>query len=88
LEPVVAREERRGGNKSVTRIKGLETYGVNPTNVAKELRKSFAASTTVNDIPGTKSAKGTPVSDPSLYQYLHALVLIIHCSFYLISYKR
>ncbi|KAJ1728568.1 hypothetical protein LPJ61_003971, partial [Coemansia biformis] len=46
--------ERRMGNKVVTRAIGLETYGIDPANVAKELRTMCASSTAVDPVPGKK----------------------------------
>merc|ERR1712137_418235 len=59
MEPIISREERRGGHKYVTRVKGLETFLLEPKNIAKELRKKFAASTTVAEIANGKAKGGT-----------------------------
>ena len=61
LEPIISREERRGGHKYVTRVKGLETYLLEPKDIAKELRKKFAASATVSDLPMGKGKGGAAV---------------------------
>lgn len=60
LEPVISREERRGGHKYVTRVKGLETYLIDPKDISKQLRKKFAAATSVAELPNGKG-KGGPV---------------------------
>lgn len=52
---VTVKEERRGGNKYVTGVQGLEYYVVKPEAAAKKLRSLFAASTTVNEVPMGKS---------------------------------
>jgi len=54
-QPVAVKEERRGGNKYVTGVQGLEYYTVKPEAAAKKLRAVFAASTTVNEVPMGKS---------------------------------
>ncbi|KAJ2712456.1 hypothetical protein H4R19_002742, partial [Coemansia spiralis] len=53
--------ERRTGNKVVTRAVGLEAYGIDPTNVAKELRTMCASSTAVDPVPGKKDAQAVLV---------------------------
>merc|ERR1712100_906212 len=63
LFPIECREERRGGHKYVTRVKGLETYLIAPKDIAKDLRKKFAASTTVNDLPLGKGKGSIPLQE-------------------------
>jgi len=87
LEPVVSREERRGGHKSVTRVKGLETFGVSPANVAKELRKSFAASTTVNNIPGSAKSKSPALQEVIIQGKMNKAVVDYLVSTYKIPAK-
>ncbi|KAJ2630922.1 hypothetical protein H4R22_002330 [Coemansia sp. RSA 1290] len=48
--------EKKMGNKVVTRTAGLEVYGVDPANMAKELRTMCASSTTLDPVPGKKNA--------------------------------
>lgn len=44
--------ERRGGNKVVTKVFGLEVFGVHPTLLAEELQKKCAGSTSVTQAVG------------------------------------
>ncbi|KAJ2769721.1 hypothetical protein IWQ56_002438 [Coemansia nantahalensis] len=53
--------ERRMGNKVVTRALGLEAYGIDPAEVAKELRTMCASSTAVDPVPGKKGAQAALV---------------------------
>ena len=46
--------ETRSGNKKVTLVTNLETYGINPTELGKEIRVGAAASTSVSAAPGQK----------------------------------
>ena len=46
--------ETRSGNKKVTLVTNLETYGVNPSDLGKEIRVQAAASTSVSAAPGQK----------------------------------
>ncbi|KAJ2549354.1 hypothetical protein EV175_004481 [Coemansia sp. RSA 1933] len=48
--------EKKMGNKIVTRIIGLEAYGIDPAEIAKELRTVCASSTAVDPVPGKKNA--------------------------------
>ncbi|KAJ2852365.1 hypothetical protein IWW36_000252 [Coemansia brasiliensis] len=48
--------EKKMGNKVVTRAAGLEVYGIDPANMAKELRTMCASSTTLDPVPGKKNA--------------------------------
>ncbi|KAI9884468.1 MAG: hypothetical protein M1823_003741 [Watsoniomyces obsoletus] len=45
--------ETRSGNKTVTKISGLETYHINPQPLADELQKACAGSTSVNQLVGS-----------------------------------
>ena len=47
--------ETRSGNKKVTLVTNLETYGVNPQDLAKEIRVGAAASSSVSAAPGQKA---------------------------------
>ncbi|KAJ2071915.1 hypothetical protein GGH13_003040 [Coemansia sp. S155-1] len=49
--------EKKMGNKAITRVSGLEPYGIDPSILAKELRIACASSTTVDAIPGKKNAQ-------------------------------
>ena len=53
--------ETRSGNKTVTRVSGLETYYINPQPLADELQKACAGSTTVNQLVG--SSPKSPVME-------------------------
>ena len=44
--PIEITMEQRGGHKSVTRIAGLETFGVVPEQFAREMQKKLATSAT------------------------------------------
>ncbi|KAJ2607578.1 hypothetical protein H4S08_004771 [Coemansia sp. RSA 1365] len=46
--------EKKMGNKVITRVVGLETYAIDPTAIAKELRITCASSTTTDPVPGKK----------------------------------
>ncbi|KAJ2450154.1 hypothetical protein EV183_004468 [Coemansia sp. RSA 2336] len=48
--------EKKMGNKVVTRTAGLEVYGIDSANMAKELRTMCASSTTLDPVPGKKNA--------------------------------
>jgi len=55
LPPVTLNVETRSGNKKVTLVTNLETYGVDPKALAKEIRVGAAASTSVTAAPGQKA---------------------------------
>lgn len=58
--------ERRGGNKTVTTVSGLEAFGIVPAAFAEELRKACAGSTSVNPLkPGGKGSKGKGAPPPA-----------------------
>lgn len=56
LPKITVTLERRTGNKVVTRVTGLETFGVVPQLMAEELQKKCASSTSVSQATG--AAKG------------------------------
>ncbi|KAH0558691.1 hypothetical protein GP486_004660 [Trichoglossum hirsutum] len=45
--------ETRSGNKTVTKVSGMETYYVNPSTLADELQKSCASSTSLGQLVGS-----------------------------------
>ena len=45
--------ETRGGNKTVTKISGVEAYHISPQLLADELRKTCAGSTSVEQMHGS-----------------------------------
>jgi translation initiation factor 2D len=45
--------ETRSGNKTATKVSGLETYGIAPQPLADELRKACAGSTSVERLQGS-----------------------------------
>ena len=45
--------ETRSGNKTVTKVSGVETYYVNPHALAEELQKACASSTSVGQLVGS-----------------------------------
>ncbi|KAF2640883.1 eukaryotic translation initiation factor SUI1 family protein [Massarina eburnea CBS 473.64] len=45
--------ETRGGNKTVTKVSGVETYFIMPQPLADELRKTCAGSTSVDQLMGS-----------------------------------
>lgn len=63
---VHVKTERRGGNKTVTTVSGLEAFGIVPAAFAEELRKACAGSTSVNPLkPGGKGSKGKGAPPPA-----------------------
>lgn len=66
IPQVHIKTERRGGNKTVTTVTGLESFGISPALFAEELRKACAGSTSVNSVKpggggggkGNKNQKG------------------------------
>ncbi|KAJ2458468.1 hypothetical protein GGI02_006005, partial [Coemansia sp. RSA 2322] len=52
---------KKMGSKVITRVSGLEAYGIDPLSVAKELRTACASSTTVEPIPGKKGVQSVLV---------------------------
>lgn len=57
LQPVDIQVGSRSGNKKVTLINNLELYGINIHEFSRECQHGVAASTTINTIPGMKSAQ-------------------------------
>lgn len=55
--------ETRSGNKTVTKVSGLEVYFVNPKLLADELRKVCAGSTSVEPLAGAAKKNEKPVEE-------------------------
>ena len=53
--------ETRSGNKTVTKVSGVESFYINPQPLAEELQKSCASSTSVNQLVG--SSPKSPVQE-------------------------
>ena len=53
--------ETRSGNKTVTKLSGVETFHINPQPLAEELQKACASSTSVNQLVG--SSPKNPVQE-------------------------
>lgn len=53
--------ETRSGNKTVTKVSGVENFYVNPQSLAEELQKTCASSTTTHQLVG--SSPKTPVKE-------------------------
>ena len=53
--------ETRSGNKTVTKVSGVETFHINPQPLAEELQKACASSTSVNQLSG--SSPRSPVQE-------------------------
>ncbi|KAI4114022.1 MAG: hypothetical protein LQ345_005118 [Seirophora villosa] len=49
--------ETRSGNKTVTKLSGVETFYIPPQPLAEELQKSCASSTSVNQLAGSSPKK-------------------------------
>ncbi|OKL64372.1 hypothetical protein UA08_00761 [Talaromyces atroroseus] len=49
---VLVTVERRGSNKTVTKVSGIEVFGIIPTFLAEELQKKCASSTSVSQATG------------------------------------
>ncbi|KAL8898312.1 MAG: hypothetical protein Q9207_006771 [Kuettlingeria erythrocarpa] len=49
--------ETRSGNKTVTKVSGVETFYIQPQALAEELQKSCASSTSVNQLAGSSPKK-------------------------------
>jgi len=45
--------EMRSGNKTVTKLSGVEVFHINPQPLAEELQKACASSTSVNQLVGS-----------------------------------
>lgn len=75
LEPVKITVDTRTGNKKVTLIQNLETYGINPEKIAHHVQVAVAASTSITANPG---GKGTLVLiQGNQVLYLHKVFLDI-----------
>ncbi len=57
VPPVQVVCEQRQGKKHVTRVAGLETFGVNLSELASEFSKLFAASSVVQQLPGKNAGE-------------------------------
>jgi translation initiation factor 2D len=55
--------ETRSGNKTVTKVSGLEPYFINPRLLADELRKVCAGSTSVEPLAGAAKKNEKPVEE-------------------------
>ena len=55
--------ETRSGNKTVTKVSGLEAYFVNPKLLADELRKVCAGSTSVEPLAGATKKTEKPIEE-------------------------
>ncbi|EME47207.1 hypothetical protein DOTSEDRAFT_145652 [Dothistroma septosporum NZE10] len=55
--------ETRSGNKTVTKVSGLEAYYINPRPLADELRKVCAGSTSVEPLAGAAKKTEKPVME-------------------------
>ena len=53
--------ETRSGNKTVTKLSGVEVFHINPQPLAEELQKACASSTSVNQLAG--SSPKNPVQE-------------------------
>lgn len=53
--------ETRSGNKTITKVSGVETFYINPQPLAEELQKACASSTSVNQLVG--SSPRNPVQE-------------------------
>ncbi|KAL8808565.1 MAG: hypothetical protein Q9200_004243 [Gallowayella weberi] len=49
--------ETRSGNKTVTKLSGVEPFHIHPQNLAEELQKSCASSTSVGQLAGSSPKK-------------------------------
>lgn len=64
---IVVATERRGGNKTVTTVTGLEAFGIDAVDFAEELRKACAGSTSVNNVKqGANEIKSVLVQGPQV----------------------
>ena len=53
--------ETRSGNKTVTKLSGVEVFHINPQSLAEELQKACASSTSVGHLTG--SSPKNPVQE-------------------------
>ena len=49
--------EKRQGRKTITRLTGMELFGIDPEILASELKIMCASSTTVSPVVGVKSSQ-------------------------------
>eukprot|EP00871_Galdieria_phlegrea_P000533 jgi/Galph1/1480/GphlegSOOS_G160.1 len=49
-------EDRQGGRKHVTRIQGLETFGLDPEEISQKAQITFACASSVHALPGRQNA--------------------------------
>lgn len=57
LQPIDIQVGTRVGNKKVTLVSNLELYGINVNEFSQECQHGVGASTTINNVPGAKSAQ-------------------------------
>ncbi|KAG8183564.1 hypothetical protein JTE90_025124 [Oedothorax gibbosus] len=75
LEPITVTVDTRTGNKKVTLVHNLDTYGINPDKVAHHVQVAVAASTSITP---TQNGKGTVVLiQGNQVKYLQKLFLEI-----------
>lgn len=58
--------ETRSGNKTVTKVSGLEIYFIRPKPLADELRKTCAGSTTVEPLAGATKKNEKPIEEVTI----------------------
>ncbi|GIY44889.1 eukaryotic translation initiation factor 2D [Caerostris darwini] len=76
LEPIQVTVDTRTGNKKVTLINNLDTYGINPEKLAQHVQVAVAASTSITP---TQNGKGTLVLiQGNQVRYLQKLFLEIY----------
>jgi len=57
VKPVrIVIEDRQGGRKHVTRIQGIETFGIEPEDFAQKAQIAFACASSVHSLPGKQHA--------------------------------
>lgn len=66
IPTVLINTERRGGNKTVTLVSGLEAFDIDPSEFAEALRKVCAGSTSVNNIKQGSELKSVLVQGPQV----------------------
>jgi translation initiation factor 1 (eIF-1/SUI1) len=64
--------EQRGGHKCITKISGIDAFGLDATLLAQQFRTIFAASTTINSQP-TKGSQSENVCAVELAQKMQSL---------------
>ncbi|KAI8998182.1 hypothetical protein BC832DRAFT_535091 [Gaertneriomyces semiglobifer] len=63
VKPMEVVVEQRQGRKTVTRISGMERYGIDAEELAAMLRVKCASSTSVTPLPGGKSASSAKLCE-------------------------